>query len=327
MNDPFAPVVEIMRRHGTRCSAEEFHSAVNINFHRFESEQYDELHRDMWESLPQQVALLADDCLRGEMPASIKMLDIGCGTGLATDSLLKSPLGPRITEVDLLDTSTAMLARAVERRKAWGKPGENIEGLVNSLVGRKQYNLIITSSVLHHVPDLQSFLAAVTGLQKGLPGRPAFLHLQDPNGDFLDHEERRARSTRLPAKKMPEWLARLAPQRIMGRLMRELKGEQGTDYLSRTNQELVKAGLIETPLSTLEIFTITDIHAQDGEGISIERMNSWLPDYDLAARRSYAFFGSLWSTLPPNLRYEEERLIREGALEGEYVSAVWRLRE
>ena len=108
--------------------------------------------------------------------------------------------------------------------------------------------------------------------------------------------------------------------------MRELKGVQGTDYLSKTNQELVKAGLIDTPLSTLEIFTITDIHAQDGQGISIERMKPWLPEYDLASRRSYAFFGVLGSTLPPDLRAEEERLIQEGALEGEYVSAVWRLR-
>src|SRR5689334_18584067 len=104
MSDPFAPVVEIMGRHGVRCTAEEFHSAVNITFHKLESEQYDELHHDMWESLPRQVSLLAEDCLRGGMPESIRMLDIGCGTGLATDSLLKSPLGGRIAEIDLLDT-------------------------------------------------------------------------------------------------------------------------------------------------------------------------------------------------------------------------------
>jgi SAM-dependent methyltransferase len=326
MNDPLAPVVEIMRRHGVRCSAEEFHSAVNVTFHRFESEKYDELHRDMWESLPQQIALLVEDCLRGDAAASIRMLDIGCGTGLATDALLRSPLGPRVAEVDLLDTSTAMLARAAVRRKVWGKPGDNIEGLVGSLVGNRHYDLIITSSVLHHVPDLESFLGAVADLQSGLRGGPLFLHLQDPNGDFGDDPKRRERAARIAAPKLPEWLARLAPNRVAGRLMRELRGEQGKDYLSRTNDELVKTGVIATALSTLEIFTITDIHVQDGAGISIERMKSWLPEYDLLSRRSYAFFGQLWSALPPGLRAEEEQLIRDGALEGEYVAAAWRLR-
>jgi len=253
------------------------------------------------------------------------MLDIGCGTGLATDSLLRSALGPRVTEIDLLDTSTAMLSRAAERRKTWGKPGENIEGLVNSLVGRKQYDLIITSSVLHHVPDLAPFLAAVTDLQKGSPGSSLFLHLQDPNGDFAQDPKRRDRAARIPAR-LPEWLARLSPQRVVGRLMREIKGEQGQDYLSKTKQELVKSGVVATPLSTLEIFTITDIHVQDGNGISLEQMKSWLPAYDLVSRRSYGFFGPLWSSLPPNLRAEEEQLIREQAPEGEYVAAAWRLR-
>jgi SAM-dependent methyltransferase len=125
MSDPLAPLAEIMRRHGARCSPSEFHAAVNVAFHRYESELYDELHRDMWESLPLQIALLAGDCLRvagAAEPGPLRMLDIGCGTGLATDLLLRSPLGPFITEVDLLDTSTAMLARAQQRRQQWGKP-------------------------------------------------------------------------------------------------------------------------------------------------------------------------------------------------------------
>lgn len=64
MDDPLAPLAEIMRRHGVRCSAAEFHAAVNVTFHRFEAEEYDQLHRDMWDSLPQQIALLSGDCQR-----------------------------------------------------------------------------------------------------------------------------------------------------------------------------------------------------------------------------------------------------------------------
>ena len=326
--DPLAPVAEICARHHVKCSPAEFQAAVNVAFHRFESEHYDEFHQNMWESLPAQVNLLAEDCLRAGVPQPIRMLDIGCGTGLATDCVMRSPLADKIESIDLLDTSSAMLARAQARRSGWARPGEAIEGLVESLLNndgtaRKPYNLIITCSVLHHVPDLGSFLRAVTALQLGQPA--SFIHLQDPNGDFLKDPElqRRIAST---APKTPEWLARFAPQRVLGRLVREIKGEQGVDYISQTNQELIQKGLIDSPLSVADIFAITDIHAQEGEGISIQQIGSLLPAYTLLSSRAYGFFGKLASELPPSQRAVEEKLIQQRALNGFHIEALWRSR-
>jgi SAM-dependent methyltransferase len=324
MDDPLAPFAAIMRRHGVRSTAAEFHAAVNVSFHRFESEVYDQLHRDMWESLPQQIALLAEDCLRGEMPDRLHVLDIGCGTGLATDSLLRSALGPRIAAVDLLDTSPAMLARAQARRAQWGKAGETVEGLLPVLAGRNTYGLIITCSVLHHVPDLKAFLSSVASLQQDVPGA-VFLHLQDPNRDFRDDPQLRERTQSISPAKPPRWIARFAPRRVLGRLAREIKGQQGQDYISKTNRDLMQTGIISSPLTVEEIFAITDVHVPGG-GISIESLKLWLPDYELAARRSYAFFGVLRSSLPPPLELQEDQCILEGALNGEYGSAAWRRR-
>src|ERR1700721_3015771 len=118
------------------------------------------------------------------------MLDIGCGPGLATDMILRTELGPRIVQVDLVDTSKAMLARAEMRRREWGKPGERWEGLVESLTGRKSYDLIVTCSVLHHVPDLPSFLGAVASLQSRTSGA-LFLPLRAPNGICFTEGQRR----------------------------------------------------------------------------------------------------------------------------------------
>ena len=86
------PILEIMRRHGAQCTAEEFHAAVNVTFHNFESEVYDQEHVDMWESLPQQFDLFADDVLHSvpALPASLLVLDIGCGTRLASHCILQS---------------------------------------------------------------------------------------------------------------------------------------------------------------------------------------------------------------------------------------------
>lgn len=105
--------------------------------------------------------------------------------------------------------------------------------------------------------------------------------------------------------------------------MREIKGEQGQDYLSKANRELIRTGVISKPLSADDIFAVTDIHVRDG-GISVNRMKPWLPDYQLASHRSYAFFGVQRSVLPPDLQGIEDQCSNEGALNGEYVAAAWR---
>jgi SAM-dependent methyltransferase len=312
-----------MDRHGVRCSPEEFHRSVNVVFHDFESEIYDQVHRDMWESLPRQFELLAGDWLRSDplAPAGIRLLDIGCGTGLASDCLLKTVLGGRIQSIDLLDTSRSMLQQASKRAAGWKTLAVCHEGLLNALPPGKQYELIVTCSVLHHVPDLPEFLAAVSALQTA---GGAFLHLQDPNGDFLADPELRRRMALASPAPFAEWASRFTPRRIAGRIYRELTGKQGQDYLSKTNRALIEKGVIATPLSVHEIFSITDIHVQDGEGISISSMESWLPDHACLSRRSYGFFGKLWSTLPKGQRRMEEDLIASHALNGLHIGALWR---
>jgi SAM-dependent methyltransferase len=313
----------IMDRHGVRCSPEEFHRSVNVLFHDFESEVYDREHRDMWESLPRQFELLVGDWLRADphAPEEIRLLDIGCGTGLASDCLLKTAIGSRIKAIDLLDTSRSMLQQASRRASGWKAPSICHEGLLNALPPGRPYELIVTCSVLHHVPDLPGFLGAVRTLQAA---GGVFLHLQDPNGDFLGDPELRQRMTRASRSPFTEWACRFTPRKIFGRIYRELAGKQGQDYLSKTNRALIEKGVVATPLSVLEIFSITDIHVQDGEGVSISSMESWLPDYACLSRRSYGFFGKLWSELPRRRQRIEEDLVARRALNGMHIGAAWR---
>jgi SAM-dependent methyltransferase len=319
------PVIEIMQRHGFAGTPEEFHSAVNVTFHKYESAVYDQLHHNMWNSLPQQFSLLADDCLRKRpgLPAELRVLDIGSGTGLASDCLLRTELGKRVRSIDLLDTSPAMLARAKARSANWNIPVTCTEGIVESVPGEDRFDLIITCSVLHHVPNLAAFLEAVRRLQKS---KGIFLHLQDPNGDALSDPELKARTAEASQNSMPEWVQRLAPARVLGRLYREVTGQQGNDYISKTNKELLERGVLKSPLAVTELFAITDIHVYDDQGISIERIRDLLPAYELLSQRSYGFFGELWSTLPKNLKQKEEQLIAANALNGGHIAAVWGLR-
>lgn len=324
LGDVHPTIAAAMRRCGAVCSPAEFHHAVNVIFHKFESEVYDEVHSDMWASLPAQFGFIVSDCLQAaSLPQGISLLDIGCGTGLATDSILKSLIGNRISKIDLLDTSKCMLRQAGKRAKAWSPPVQLHEGLAETLEGR-QFDVIITCSVLHHVPDLAQFLNTVRKLQK--PGG-IFIHAQDPNYDYLRDPDLTARIAQASARRSPEWLNRLAPQRVIGRLVREFKGQQGQDYVSKAIRELVRQGITPKPLSVLELYALTDIHAREGEGISVERIRSWLPEYELLTVRSYGFYGKLRSELPAALQKEEDRLIAARAANGFHVAAAWRLRQ
>jgi 2-polyprenyl-3-methyl-5-hydroxy-6-metoxy-1,4-benzoquinol methylase len=323
--EPLRVVAEIMARHGARCTPQEFHAAVNVTFHDFESEVYDREHADMWGSLPRQFSLLADDCAASDPAPSgpLRLLDIGAGTGLASACILKTSLGSRVNRIDLLDTSPAMLRQATKKAQDWGIPFEIHHGLISDLPAGRTYDIIVTCSVLHHVPDLEDFLAQVRAHHAS---RGAFIHLQDPNGDYLKDPDLQRRMAETSQSAIPESLQRFKPKRIIGRLYREITGKQHTDPISKTNQALLKSGIVTTPLALSEIYDITDIHVEDGSGISIQRMKTWMPDYDCLSQRSYGFFGKLASTLPSDAQAVEEKLIQERALNGLHIGAAWRLR-
>ncbi len=323
-SEPLRIVAEIMARHGARCTPEEFHAAVNVTFHDFESEVYDREHADMWDSLPRQFSLLADDCLASDLDPSrrLRLLDIGVGTGLASTCILKTSLGSRAQSIDLLDTSPAMLRQATKKAQNWGIPFEVHHGLISDLPAGRTYDLIVTCSVLHHVPDLADFLAQVRAHQAP---HGVFIHLQDPNGDFMKDPDLQRRMADTSRSAVPESLQRFKPKRIIGRLVREITGKQSSDYVSKTNQALLKSGIVTTPLTVAEIYDITDIHVEDGSGISVERMKAWMPDYNCISKRSYGFFGKLASMLPSDAQAAEEKMIEGRALNGFHIGAAWRL--
>jgi SAM-dependent methyltransferase len=217
-----------------------------------------------------------------------------------------------------------MLSKAGARAQTWGVPFACHEGLLDALPGDRRYDFIVVCSVLHHVPDLPVFLGEVRAHQS--PGG-VFLHLQDPNGDFLQDPERLRRSRETGDGPLPGPLQRFTPRRILGRLYREVTGKQHQDAVSKTNRALLDSRLIATPLSVQELYAITDIHVHDGRGISIRRMTAWLPEYECLSARSYGYFGKLWSVLPPHLRKMEDQLIERKEPNGLHVGAIWKLSE
>lgn len=323
---PLNVLSPLISRYGVTCSLEEFQEAVNIVFHDMESSLYDEVHTDMWESLPSQFQLLANDIASANPATELRLLDIGSGTGLSTAQLLETTLGSRIKSVHLLDTSSKMLDQARSRLSDYPVQMESTHGLSSSLERGSGFDLIVTSSVLHHVPDLIDFCRDVSRLQRD---NGFFIHLQDPNADSHGNENRVARESQWQQRSsggLADALAHWAPRRIASSLFRRLTGKQRKTYIDRTNDELISRGVIRQPMSSADIWEVTDIHIGSGKGISVEKLERMLAEYELLAAHSYGFFSVLESRLPSDLKAIERELIQKQSLEGCYVSATWQKR-
>jgi ubiquinone/menaquinone biosynthesis C-methylase UbiE len=320
----FNTLLPLIKKTGSSLPPAEFQHAVNVAFHDIEAEHYDEIHANMWESLEEQINLLVADILDKQKISSnqLRLLDIGSGTGLSTQLLLESELGKHIGHITLLDTSPNMLKKAEVKIKKWNKPYELVNSDVSSLTG--QYDIIIISSVLHHIPDLVQLIETVDKIQNtgGI-----FLHLQDPNGDYLldaeylrRHEEYQTKLKANPKqtnKEQSSWLFKLA---------RKLLGKKS--YIDMVNDKLIQNKVIKNAMSADEIWSVTDIHVESlpfsiGNGISMSFLRNNLKNYDLLSHRSYGFYGFLKSELLPEYQPLENALINTRALNGRNLSGAW----
>jgi SAM-dependent methyltransferase len=322
-DDPYAPIRSLMASKQVQVHASEFHAVVNEVFHAFEAPVYDEVHRDMWRSLPLQFELLSNDFL-GREPAleapGLSLLDVGCGTGLATDLLLRSPLGRFITEVTLLDPSPEMLELAKHRSRGWEIGVQTEVGFLENLSEGATYDLVIACSVLHHIPDLVGFCRELTRI---IPAGGHLLHIHDPNGESLG-EDMEARASQLKSSLGPRSTKdRFRLSHIEGKLRSMFPWVRKRSYLDQVNKELRGRGLISSNLSREEIWRITDLRVYDDTGIRISDLRDLLSGFRLINHRSYGFFGRLWSDLPKALRPLEERMIEDGKKDGAFVAALW----
>jgi 2-polyprenyl-3-methyl-5-hydroxy-6-metoxy-1,4-benzoquinol methylase len=323
-----ASIYPVMQKYGVRCTPDEFQHTLNLVFHKAESNVYDQVHSHMWASLPQQFHLLISDYLETghRSGRGLTLLDVGCGTGLASELLLKTQIGERISEVDLLDTSPEMLQKAWERARGWRPKTTLVDSTIDKLAERnRKYDIILVCSVLHHIPDVMAFLRHVRKLQAS---SGIFLHLQDPNGDYLHDSVLKQRTAELLAYQrpvFPKWVRRLSPRRVMGRVRRRFAAQQDQGYLDRVNNELMESGVIQKAMAAQDIWRVTDIHVHDGKGVSVNELSELLVNYQMISTRSYSFFGKMVSELPAAFQQREQRLIERKAPNGLEVAGLWKV--
>jgi SAM-dependent methyltransferase len=322
-------VEEMIRAKGGQISAREFQAKVNVLFHDLEAAEYDEVHREIWESsLPVFEQLAKDITERSPISTDMVLADIGCGTGAATSLLLETELKRRIRDLRLVDTSPVMLQKCRARAARWGLPSEIICGTADELP-TASIDVAMTSSVLHHIPSLIGFCEQINRSVK--PGG-FYIHLFDPPRRAAEPASLEARRRRYR-----HWLRRkrlwLAPLTVSKRVARYLvsKSPFRQGYIPKLNKQLIDQGIIKSPLSASEVWSITDLRANDlpysmGGGICTEELRFALQDFEPVAIRTYGFFGVLSSNLPAAMAREEHELFEQGNQDGAFLAGVWRKR-
>jgi ubiquinone/menaquinone biosynthesis C-methylase UbiE len=319
-------LLPLLKKTKSTLSPEKFQERINIVFHDYEANHYDAMHTDMWGSLQQQINLLVDDLFAFKRldGHNMSLLDVGCGTGLSTQILLNSKLGQHISELTLLDTSPNMLKHATEKAKNWNKNFKTVNSYLGDL--NEKFDIIIISSVLHHIPDLETFLKQV---DNALNTNGILIHIQDPNGDYLNdilYNERRTHyekeveahtNTRKLSDFFPKSIVRFA-KRLMNR----------KDYIDQINDQLLAEKTIFKRMTADDIWSVTDIHVETksdtlNKGISLRFLQNQLNKFDLIKMRSYGFFGYLKSDLMEEYKEKEEQFISENQLNGRNISCIW----
>jgi predicted TPR repeat methyltransferase len=138
----------------------------------------------LWDSNPSRVKLASDvsAAIIREVALSPDMmaLDFGCGTGLLTLKL--QPLVKNITGVDSSPGMLGMLNKKIEDHKL-GNVHTQLVDFERDVAIQGSYNLIVSSMVVHHVPDTLTLFKGWFNLL--LPGgQIAFADLDTEDGAF-----------------------------------------------------------------------------------------------------------------------------------------------
>lgn len=318
-DDPYKPLSAVMALYGATCTPREFYWAVNDAFHAWEAHCYDARHESMYQEEQMVWRRLLD--LAPAQPAELRVLDVGCGTGLV-GHFINEMMPHRVAKITLLDPSQAMLEVVRKKAETWQFGFELVHGDIAAAQGAGMYDLITINSVLHHIVDLQGFGEAIGRLLR--PGG-RMLSAQDPNPAARSDPVTR---DRMAAAKRSRRSIIWPADAIFRRLRRWVTPAKPTEMEINTSAPLLKKGLIQRTMDERSIYAVTDFHVPGltaglGKGISPERLSPIFTGMKLVTSFTYDFQGIPWTDLTPEQRDNERRWFDASEPHGLEIAMAW----
>ena len=302
--DPQLPLEQLVER-------------VNGIFHSFAASRYDREHPEIHQQLPPIWAEMI-----AQLPGShcFNVLDVGCGTGFASDLLLRA-IGGRVTALTAYDPSAEMIALCRDRlgKHAQASFCERIEETYK----RPPFNLLLTNSLLHHLPDIEQTIGS---LLPHLSEDAVWLAGHEPSARFYRNPEcvelldqyRRFR-------KYARWL-------VPGNYRAALRQLVRRSPLHATADLAFDRRLFGKRPSPAVIDQLVDFHVprsvddiNSGRGLDLSRMQTWFQaDWRLHWSKSYSFLGPYpYAKTPCRWVRSARRLEQDFPEDGANLCMVW----
>jgi len=289
---------------------------VNKIFHSFDAEHYDSGHPEIHQQLPSVWAEML-----AQLPSrQWRALDLGCGTGFEPQQVQRF-LGDRLEKLLAFDPSPEMLAQC--RRRLPGSKNVFFSSQFAEIAGHGPFNLLLTNSLLHHLPDipetLSSLLPALTPDAFWLAGHePSSRFYRNPEclsllADFSRYRQR------------AKWLE---PSSYIAKLALIV----GKHPLRETAKKAFELGLFKQRPTPATIDRIVDFHvahsadeATAGRGLDFEALQKSLSShFKLQWVKTYAYFGAFNPTrTSARWRDKSQLLASRFPQDGANFSTIW----
>lgn len=294
---------------------------VNRIYHSFEAEQYDGIHPEIHDQLPKVWQELLATVTGAGQQREWSVLDVGAGTGFASEQALRNLPKGSLRALTCFDLSPEMLAHCRTRISPQLPQAEFVGALPTPPAS---YNLLLTNSVLHHIPDVDAALAQME-------------RILAPDAWWISGHEPSARFYRNPAccahleayQRHNRWRRFFNPAKYMGRLAEMLRGNP----LKQAARACLEAKLFARLPSAEVIDRLVDFgvahsaaEVEAGRGLDVREMERrFAGRWKLVHMRSYSYMGPLFEgDLPAAWQQACVELQQRFPEDGANVCAVWK---
>jgi 2-polyprenyl-3-methyl-5-hydroxy-6-metoxy-1,4-benzoquinol methylase len=246
MDNTLVEIENFLAKQNVKIDSQKFISIISNYFHDEESKSYDNSHDEIFSAELLKCLGEVFILLKKNLPGrKLKVLDVGAGTGFLSTLIYDNI---EISELHCLEPSSKMLH--VLKNKMKQKENIFYHNCTIEELEVFDFDLIVSNSVLHHIPNVTDFLNTI---DSRLKGGGYYLVSHEPNFEFYSNKAR----VRLNQK------IRLI-ERIFHRIKHlfitkhETKREKSIE--NTVNDLLISEGLIDKPLHPFAIRKLIDIH-------------------------------------------------------------------
>ncbi len=322
-----------LQQYGATLPRDELVVQVNILFHSFDAPRYDRTHPEIRTQLPPlwQEMIQRARGLGGER--AWRVLSFGCGTGFEALEVLRALPPGGVAELTCYDNSPEMIARCREKISPLFSSARFCASEEDVRRGDGDYDLLLTNSVLHHLPDARATLA---GLLPVLAPDAIWLAGHEPSSRFYRNSECSAAAERFTGEMRREfgWRKFFRLQNYLRRL-RKLFGLHHDPWLATAREALRRGWFAREPSPDL-IDRLVDFavphspqEVASGRGFDYRTMERDLADdWKLIQARTYGFMCSYpEGELPRRWARISRELAERFPDDGAYFCAVWQRKQ